>query len=218
MRLNKYIALSSGISRRAADQAIALGQVSVNDSSSKVGYDVRTTDRVRMHGKLLFLPTQTSTIMFHKPSGYVTSRKGQGNTTIYELLPKQYSKLKPVGRLDKDTSGLLLLTNNGALANQLTHPKFEKIKVYKVMLDREISFDDQQRLVKGIQIENYISRMQVKSLNNKMEYSVRLTQGHNRQIRKTFAALGYRVAQLHRTAFGPYHLDNLASGHFKVLP
>ncbi len=217
MRLNKYVALASGLSRRAADQAITLGQVRVNDSSVEVGYDVKPGDSVRLHGKLLQLPPAVTTILFHKPLHYVTSRNGQGNKTIHELLPKKYASLKPVGRLDKDTTGLLLLTNDGQLANQLTHPKYEKAKVYQVVLDHELTIEDQQHIIKGLPVEEYISRMKVAHL-QRTEYLVQLTQGHNRQIRKTFAALGYSVIKLHRTTFGPYHLGNIKVGQFEVLP
>src|ERR1700760_3036107 len=121
MRINKFVAASSGLSRRKADELIAKGSVTVNGKRVEQGQDVSDADIVKLGTNILKLPA-AATIMFNKPVGYVVSREGQGSRTIYELLPQQYQSLKPVGRLDKNSSGLLLLTNDGNLANDLTHP------------------------------------------------------------------------------------------------
>src|SRR4051812_22727125 len=109
MRINKYIAQATGLSRRAADTAIAVGRVLVNQQLPSVGYDVRPDDSVTLDGIAITPAVNTITIILNKPTGYVVSREGQGSKTIYDLLPPEYHTLKPVGRLDKDSSGLLLL-------------------------------------------------------------------------------------------------------------
>ena len=144
MRINKYVALATGISRRAADDLIAESSVLVNKQPVQIGQEISENDTVALNGKTLVLPISFTTILLHKPQGYVCSRNGQGSKTIYDLLPEQLYSLKPVGRLDKDSSGLLLLTNDGALANALTHPSKQKIKVYEIILDRPLNKLDWQ--------------------------------------------------------------------------
>ena len=129
MRINKFVALATGMSRRTADQAIAEGRVAVNGRPPTAGQQVTDEDQINLDGQTLQKPAAT-TIMMNKPVGYVVSRDGQGSQTIYDLLPEEYQGLKPIGRLDKDSSGLLLLTNDGTLAQELTHPKYHKQKVY----------------------------------------------------------------------------------------
>src|SRR4029079_9435972 len=113
MRINKFIALHSALSRRAADTAIEQGRVTVNGQTPSTGQDVTESDTVRLDGQSLKLNTAITTIMLNKPAGYVVSRQGQGSKTVYDLLPPELHKLKAVGRLDKNSSGLLLLTNDG---------------------------------------------------------------------------------------------------------
>jgi 23S rRNA pseudouridine2605 synthase len=122
MRLNKFIAQSTGLSRRAADAAIAQGRVSVNGREAALGKEVGESDTVVLDNSAITPAVNTVTIMLNKPVGYVCSRNGQGSKTVYDLLPPEYQQLKPVGRLDKDSSGLLLMTNDGDLAYELTHP------------------------------------------------------------------------------------------------
>ena len=128
MRINQYVARATGLSRRKADAAIAQGRVAVNGQTTGVGTEVAATDAVTLDGHAIAISLQTITIMLNKPPGYVVSRAGQGSKTVYDLLPAEYRQLKPVGRLDKDSSGLLLLTNDGNLANELTHPRHAKTK------------------------------------------------------------------------------------------
>ena len=157
--------------------------------------------------------------MLNKPEGYVCSRTGQGSTTIYELLPKHYADLKPVGRLDKDSSGLILLTNDGNLANQLTHPSFRKTKIYEVTLDKPLTKTAQNKIEKGVQLDDGISQLNIKKIQNRYDrkFFVFMREGRNRQIRRTFGALGYKVVKLHRTGFGPYKLDGLETGQNKEI-
>jgi 23S rRNA pseudouridine2605 synthase len=211
MRLNRYIAFTTGHSRRNADKLIAEGKVFVNGSLASIGTAVQEGDKVTVEGKQTSTP-KTTTIMLHKPVGYVCSRDGQGSKTVYELLPQELSPLKPVGRLDKDSSGLLLLTNDGNLANQLTHPRYAKQKIYKVTLNKPLPERDRQQLESGVQLEDGPSSLSLSG--HSKDWHVTLREGRNRQIRRTFEALGYRVTALHRTHFGPFELGNLKSGTF----
>lgn len=206
MRLNKFIAQATGISRRAADQAIDAGDITVNGRPAQPGYTVSATDTVMLDGTRLSLNRTTSTLALNKPPGYVCSRAGQGSPTIYELLPAQFRHLKPVGRLDKDSTGLLLLTDDGELAQKLTHPKYQKVKVYCVELDRPLKNSDFQAINQGIKLKDGISRLTLKHL-SKANYQITMAEGKNRQIRRTFAAIGYRVIILHRIQVGGIRLS-----------
>jgi len=220
MRINRFIAQASGLSRRAADTAIENGRVLVGGQQPKPGYDVQSTDKVTLDGQPL-TASKTTTIMLNKPVGYVCSREGQGSKTIYALLPPELHHLKPVGRLDKDSSGLLLLTNDGQLAQTLTHPKFEKIKKYKIALNHDLTEADFERITKtGVQLPDGLSKFALDAINTQhKEWKVAMREGRNRQIRRTFEHLGYTVVKLHRTHFGSYSLltARLTLGKFTEL-
>jgi 23S rRNA pseudouridine2605 synthase len=218
MRINKYVAAATGLSRRTADQLIANGHVSVNGTSVQAGQSVSDTDTIFLDGKPLAI-LATKTIILHKPAGYVVSRDGQGSKTVYDLLPPELHHLKPVGRLDKDSSGLLLLTSDGQLAQQLTHPKYQKTKIYETTLDRPLRPADEQQISRqGVTLEDGPSKLTLSKLRaDGKTWRISMHEGRNRQIRRTFAALGYAVQQLHRTHFGPYALLGLASGTFRKV-
>lgn len=221
MRLNKFIAKSTGISRRKADAAISADQVTVNGAPAKLGQSISPQDTVKLDGRELTPPeTEHTTIMLHKPVGYVCSRDGQGSRTIYDLLPPELHHLKPVGRLDKDSSGLLILTTDGDLAHQLTHPSFAKTKVYKIVLNQPLSQDDQLHVQNGVNLDDGMSKLKLSVLNDadRRNWKVTMHEGRNRQIRRTFAALGYAVTDLHRTTFGPYTLSNSTAGTYTTAP
>lgn len=212
MRLNRYVAASSHLSRRAADTAIAAGRVSVNGEPGQLGMLVATGDRINLDSQRLKLPEQFEYLRFHKPSGYVTSRARQGSApTIYELIPHQYNHLQSIGRLDKDSSGLLLLTNDGTWAQSLSHPSYDKRKVYELSLGRSVTASDLSRLEAGVELEDGPSRLEITS-HHGTDLTVVLTEGRNRQLRRTFEALGHKVRRLHRISIGPYQLGDLASG------
>jgi 23S rRNA pseudouridine2605 synthase len=221
MRINKYIAAVTGLSRRGADTAIEQGRVLVNGAKAQAGQEVNEADEVRLDHKKLGKPAGTQTIMLNKPAGYVVSRDGQGNKTIYDLLPPELHHLKPVGRLDKDSSGLLLLTNDGQLAQELTHPKYQKTKIYEVELDKPLTPEDRAKIELGIRVEDYISRLRLAKIENSKRktencsWQVAMSEGRNRQIRRTFATIGYQVVTLHRTAFGTYTLPNVPTGSYR---
>jgi len=210
MRINKFVAQSTGISRRAVDDAIRQGRVQLNASSAALGDEVLASDKVTLDGHAI-IPAAKLTILLNKPRGYVTSRNGQGTKTIYDLLPSDYHTLKPVGRLDKDSSGLILLTNDGDLANQLTHPKYSKTKIYEVELDKPLEPLHQQIITDhGIELEDGKSKLSLQKLDSAVSWQVTMTEGRNRQIRRTFEALNYRVVKLQRVTFGPYQLSQLS--------
>ena len=219
LRLNKYLATNLGISRREADILIERGKVKINGKIAEIGARVTETDQVECGGrtisrqKLIYL-------LFHKPVGYVCSRRRQGETpTLYELLPDEYKALKTVGRLDKNSSGLILLTNDGDFAFRMTHPSFVKNKTYLVELDRELMPLHQQMIADfGINLPDGISKLGLTRLDDtRKAWQVNMSEGRNRQIRRTFDALGYKVTKLHRIEFGPYQLGDLPVGKFKEI-
>lgn len=220
MRINKYIALATGMSRRAADTVIDDGRVLVNNLRPGSGQDISDTDSVSVDGRIVAPPLNRTTIMLNKPAGYIVSRDGQGGMTIYDLLPIGYDRLKPVGRLDKDSSGLLLLTDDGDLANKLTHPSYQKLKVYEVLLSRPLQPLHHQMISDhGVQLEDGPSKLQLerRTDGNDKQWIIIMNEGRNRQIRRTFESLGYEVKKLHRTKFGDYELGDLAiQGYRKV--
>lgn len=217
MRLNKYVAASTGVSRRSADELIKAGRVMVNGQIAIIGRQIKETDVVTMNAKVL-LPAKHIYLALNKPVGYVSSRRGQGAKTIQELLPEPYRHLKTVGRLDKASSGLILLTNDGDFALRMTHPSFAKTKVYDVTLNQPLKEEDAARIKQGIQLEDGFSQFQLTLLEpNRRRWQIEMREGRNRQIRRTFLALRYRVLGLHRTAIGSYHLGELQSGKYKEV-
>ncbi|MDB5169472.1 MAG: rluB [Candidatus Saccharibacteria bacterium] len=219
MRINKFIAQATGLSRRTADTAIAEGRVAVNGQVPGPGLQVTEADTVTLDGQPLSAPATLITIMLNKPVGYVCSRDGQGSRTIYDLLAPEYHSLKAVGRLDKYSSGLLLLTNDGVLANQLTHPRYAKQKVYKVSLNRPLEPLHQQMINDyGIKLDDGVSKLTLEKVDEPgFDWRVRMSEGRNRQIRRTFSALDYTVNTLHRTHFGSYSLGDLKPGQVKPV-
>lgn len=219
MRINKYVAQATGLSRRAADSAIQEGRVSINGHGAGLGSLVDEQATVTLDEKVLTLPITTITVLLNKPAGYVVSRNGQGSKTVYDLLPSDFQSLKPVGRLDKDSSGLLLLTSDGALAQELTHPAKQKNKLYEVRLDKPLEPLHQQIISDhGIKLEDGYSRLILERRGDDgSAWLVTMHEGRNRQIRRTFATLGYDVRQLHRLQFGDYTLGNLKSGAYTLL-
>jgi 23S rRNA pseudouridine2605 synthase len=217
MRLNRFIAGASGLSRRAADEAIAAGRVVVNERPGSLGQTVETGDRVELDGKVLVLPEHHTYVIYHKPIGFITSRQQQGDTpTIYENLPVELQRLQSVGRLDKDTSGLLVLTDDGDYAHEQTHPSFEKEKRYEVQLSKPLSEDDANHLRNGVALKDGPSRLGIEMVDGK-DVVVKISEGRNRQIRRSFDALGYNVIGLHRTDFGELTLGKLKPGEWRAF-
>lgn len=240
MRLNKFIAHATGKSRREADELIANGQVSVDGQIAEIGRQIdENSAKILLKNKEIKLPNQRTLIMLNKPVGYVSSRRAQakGVKTLYELLPANLRDLKTVGRLDKDSSGLILLTDDGDLAFQMTHPKFAKTKIYLVKLDKSLAPLHQQMISDfGVDLPDGKSQMTLEKVSSSSDltressadspnksgndiglfWRVTMHEGRNRQIRRTFSALGYTVVELHRTNFGKYSLGDLQSGQWRA--
>ena len=239
IRLNKFLAERLGVSRRQADDLISDGKIKVDfafgrdSGGDKTGVKIATlgdridkNDKVWYNGSIIPFDVGYSYIAMNKPVGYVCSRKSQGGAqTIYELLPKEYQKLKTVGRLDKDSSGLILLTNNGDFAFSMTHPKFVKEKVYEVELDHDLEPLHRQMIADfGVELADGKSKLglarmieDVKDPLYNRTWRVTMSEGRNRQIRRTFAALGYEVVKLHRVQFGKFALDGLKTGEYVII-
>jgi len=220
-RLNKHLALVLGISRREADQIIEQGRATVNGNIVSLGARFDTSDIIKVDGKILDNKKDYQYIALNKPVGYVCSRRQQGDSpTIYDLLPANLHNLKPVGRLDRDSSGLILITNDGDFAYQMTHPKFYKVKVYQVTLNKDLEPLHQQMISDfGVTLDDGASKLSLERLrdDDRRNWTVTMHEGRNRQIRRTFAALGYNVVKLHRTDFGNYKIDDLESGKYIVI-
>ena len=216
-RLNKYHAFQLGVSRREADALIEHGNVRVNGELAILGSRHNDKDIVTVKGKNLGVDAIYEYFALNKPIGYVSSRRQQGEVpTIYSLLPAKYHHLKPVGRLDKDSSGLILLTNDGDFGFQMTHPKFYKIKKYEISLDLPLEPLHQQMINDhGIQLEDGESKLTLERTDDtRLNWIVMMSEGRNRQIRRTFSALGYTVTKLYRTDFGNYTIGDLKPGEF----
>ena len=221
-RLNKFLALQLGISRRQADELIEKGRISINGKTAQLGERFKAGDEIKLGEKIISKTREEKKyVIFNKPRGYVCSRKKQGeNETIYAILPKEFSVLKPVGRLDKDSSGILLLTNDGDFAFQMTHPKFRKVKEYLVSLDTPLQPIHQQMIADfGINLPDGKSKLGLERLDDsRKNWKVIMSEGRNRQIRRTFSAIGYEVEELHRTVFGSYILPkDLNFGDFRKI-
>lgn len=219
-RLNKYLALHAGISRREADNLITSGRVSINRHTADIGARVTEKDLVTIDGKRVDNQVHLVYIAFNKPVGYVCSRKKQGHSpTVYDLLPKDLQLLKTVGRLDRDSSGLILFTNDGDFAQSMTHPRYHKLKQYDVTLDRPLEHLHQQMISDfGIDLDDGKSQLQLESQSdNRLHWTVTMHEGRNRQIRRTFSALGYIVKKLQRTHFGPYILQGINPGEYVFI-
>lgn len=221
-RLNKYIASSGLCSRRKADELIESGVVSVNGKKiTELGYIVQTKDKVFVNQKLI-RPVRHEYYKFYKPAGYITTCDDEkGRKTIYDLLPENMYNLKPVGRLDKDSTGLLILTNDGDLINELTHPSIKVPKVYIVQVDARMHEHEFEQMAKGIEIEpNKVAFADVMALevdNKHTLMQITLYQGMNRQIRKMIEHLGYEVKSLKRIQHATIQLEGLRRGEFKPI-
>lgn len=218
MRLNKFLAHATGMSRREADELISDGRVLVNGAVAELGSQPDDSAVITLDGKPVAAPSEHTYLMLNKPVGYVCSRRQQGDTpTIYSLLPEKYRNLKAVGRLDRESSGLILLTDDGDFAHSLTHPSFHKNKSYEVEIRKPLAPLHRQMISDhGVLLEDGPSKLQLDRIQdgNDKRWRITMHEGRNRQIRRTFGGLGYMVMKLHRTTFGSYSLDGLAPGKF----
>ncbi|MBA3543090.1 MAG: rRNA pseudouridine synthase [Chthoniobacterales bacterium] len=219
MRLNRFLAAAGLGSRRHCDELIAEGRVTVNGQPcTNFGTQVEESDHVKVDRRLVRPPAETLTIMLHKPAGFVSTRRDPNATdTIYDLVPAKFGRLFNIGRLDAQTEGLLLMTSDGDLAQQLTHPRYKVEKEYEVTLDHRWDPRRGQKLLDGVFLEGKRARLARLQAVGPTRVRVVLQQGLNRQIRRMFYELGYEVERLVRTRIGHLHLGEMPRGHWRPL-
>jgi 23S rRNA pseudouridine2605 synthase len=223
LRLNKYIAHAGIASRRAADLLIAEGRVRVDGVVVReLGVDVPEGARVDVSGQRIALAADRTYVVMNKPTSVVTTmRDPAGRRTVAEILPKELPRVVPVGRLDYDTSGLLLLTDDGDLANLLMHPRYGVEKTYRATVRGRLSPDDVRELYEGVRTPEFqAAGAKLRVVASRRDTSVidlTIHEGRNRQVRKMLEALGHPVLTLERTRFGPLRLGPLDLGSTRRL-
>lgn len=223
MRLNKYIAAAGVCSRRKADELIANGNVRINGAVMKeMGYDVADGDTVQVNGRIISAASKKVYVAVNKPLGYITSMDDdRSRATVAELVADIPERLFPVGRLDYNTTGLLIMTNDGDLTYTLTHPKHEVWKTYIATVSGVISDNRIARLRKGVDIGGFVTSPAkvrvIKQMPRHAVVEISIHEGKNRQVRKMFAAVGNKVQELERVSIGDIRLGRLMSGHYRKL-
>lgn len=222
MRINKFLAESNIASRRACDNLIKEGKVLVNGKPCQLGQDVNESDVIKVDGKVVSLSRNYEYYIMNKPKGYICSvSDDKGRKTVMDLLPKTSQRIVPVGRLDYDTEGLLILTNDGDLTFRLTHPKNEIPKTYSVRIEGGISSLELGKLRGGVYIDGYKTRKcsvnVVDETKNETKLTVTISEGKNRQVRKMFEAIGKNVVFLKRVKIGELKLTGLDRGACRKL-
>lgn len=217
MRLNAYLARAGVCSRRNADELIAAGRVRVNGEVAGLATQVGAADRVLLDDKPLE-PETLITVLLHKPPGVVaTAKDTHGRPTVVDLVKAVGVRLVPIGRLDADTTGVLLLTNDGQLANRLAHPSYEVDKVYEAFLRGVPSDDDLECLARGVELEDgWTGPAQVRRLARSV-VELTIHEGRNRQVKRMCEAVGHRVIRLHRSRYAGLDLAGLEVGQFRRL-
>ena len=223
MRINKYLADCGVASRRKCDELILQGKVKVNNKVTReLGLDIKPTDVVLFENRVVRPSVRRVYYKLHKPKGYVTTASDEkGRKTVVELMRKVQERVYPIGRLDYDTEGLLILTNDGDITNILTHPKNAVKKTYIASIECEITNDDAKKISKGIDIGGYVTQpCSVLILDKDDKFTrveVVITEGKNHQVKKMFEAVGKTIAFLKRVSIGEIKLGGLARGEYKAL-
>ena len=222
LRLNKYLANAGICSRREADQFIQAGVVKVNgEVVTELGTKVKRTDTIHFHDQLVTLEKKVY-VLLNKPKDYVTtSDDPQARKTVMDLVKSCCrERIYPVGRLDRNTTGVLLFTNDGDLASKLTHPKFLKQKIYHVFLDKNASSADLQKIADGVMLEDgevHADAISFASETDKKQVGIEIHSGKNRIVRRIFESLGYRVLKLDRVMFAGLTKKGLKRGDWRFL-
>jgi 23S rRNA pseudouridine2605 synthase len=216
MRLNAFLARAGVASRRRADQLIKSGRVYVNGKLGQLNDDVSDIDDVKVNGRRVSAQNLRY-ILLYKPAGYVTTLKDPENRVKVTDLVKIEERVVPVGRLDFNTTGVLLLTNDGELTNRLMHPSFKVDKVYEAEVDGTITDQILNKLSIGVDLEDgkTAPAKATKLAGNKIELTIH--EGRNRQVRRMLEAVGLPVKKLHRSKYGPLDLDGLKPGRWREL-
>jgi 23S rRNA pseudouridine2605 synthase len=223
MRLNKYIAQSGVASRRKADQLTINGAVRINGKVMKEpGYDVQPEDTVEINGQVLHPATKKIYIVLNKPKGYITTVSDeQDRPTVMDLVTDITERVFPVGRLDYNTTGLLILTNDGELSQKLTHPQHQVTKTYHARVSGVLSNERLNKLRSGVDIGGFVTskaRIEIlKQAEKSTIVEVEISEGKNRQVRKMFTAVGCKVQELERVSMGEIRLGRLLQGHYRKL-
>jgi len=222
MRLNKYIAHSGVCSRRKADELIQKGLVKVNGKKAEQGYDVADGDVVEVDGKTIKPEKRLVYYLLNKPAGYITTVDDeQDRPTVLELMPDIEERIYPVGRLDYNTSGMLIMTNDGDLAYRLTHPKSKVFKTYRALVGGLLTIAESRKLEKGVNVDGrrtLPARVKILKQNESNTLvEIQIQEGRNRQVRKMFEAVGHKVIALDRIAIGNMKMAHLKQGQYRKL-
>lgn len=222
MRINKYLAECGVCSRRAGDKLVEEGRVKVNNKVVNVGYNVKPNQTVLVDGKKVVKAANYTYILFNKPKGCLTTvSDDRGRKTVMDYIDYTRERLFPVGRLDYDSEGLLILTNDGDLAFRLTHPKNEITKTYQVKIEGSLTQDEISKLKRGVMIDGIKSkkaRIKILSEDNGItKIQVKISEGRNHHIKKMFDAVGKNVVFLRRTAIEDLKIGGLGRGTFREL-
>ncbi len=221
MRLQKYLAHAGVASRRKAEEFISAGHVRVNGRVVReLGTSVEEADRVELAGKLVEVPRTKHYLVVNKPAKVMTTmRDPEGRRTVASLVPHDIGRVVPVGRLDYDTSGVLLMTNDGELAHVLTHPKFGVEKTYRAVVKGRLQGEDTKRFLEGLILDDGRSRPAkvrvVRAGPAASEVDVTIHEGRNRQVRRMFESTSHPVLSLVRLKFGPLSLGDLKTGTWR---
>lgn len=219
MRINKYLAHHNYASRREADRLIADGRVFINGKRAELGATVSDSDTVEVRG---VLQAQRVYYVYYKPRGVVTVNAQQGEQEVLDIVEFP-QKVYPIGRLDKDSEGLLLFTNDGRLTDTLLNPKYKHEKEYRVDVDKPITHSFLQKMQQGVAIgkvggiANYVTKPALVRRTKRTQFEIVLTEGKNRQIRRMCGALGYAVTKLVRFRFEHLHLKHMKPGQYRRL-
>ena len=216
MRLNAYLSRAGIASRRKADELIKAGRVTVNGQAGQLNTFVEPADRVEVDGAPV-APQQLAYVLLHKPAGVVTTASDpHGRPTVVDLV-RHDSRVVPVGRLDADTTGVLLLTNDGELAHRLAHPKYEVEKVYEAEVEGEPSGEALRQLAEGVQLEDGMTApAEVRRLGPSL-IELSIHEGRNRQVRRMLEAVGHPVKRLHRSRYAGLTVSGLEPGDWREL-
>jgi pseudouridine synthase len=216
VRLNAYLARAGVASRRKADELIKAGRVTVNGEQGQLNTFVAAVDRVEVDGEPV-AKQRLAYVLLHKPPGVVTTASDpQGRPTVVDLVGHE-ARVVPVGRLDVDTTGALLLTNDGELAHRLAHPRYGVDKVYEAEVDGEPGEDDLRRLRDGVELDDGVTAPARVRLLAPSRVELILHEGRNRQVKRMLEAVGHRVRSLHRPRYAGLTLDGLAPGEWREL-
>ena len=222
LRLNRYISMGGVCSRRDADELIVAGRVKVNgEVVQPVGLKVRKKDKVEVDDVQIF-PEKKVYLVLNKPKDYVTTVEDplERKTDMALVEGACKERIYPVGRLDRNTTGVLLLTNDGDLASKLTHPSFKKKKIYHVWLDKNVSIEDMEKIANGLELEDgeiHADAISYASEDDKSQVGIEIHSGRNRIVRRIFESLGYHVVKLDRVYFAGLTKKNLGRGKWRYL-